>query len=87
MIQVAAHSPTKCQNCSLFHSLHVQHKVAMLEDKVQSLITERDETMHELSRVQDEFDQNATALSTLQTVLEQFQKGTFKPQTLANGFL
>ena len=53
---------------------------------MQSLTVERDKTMHELSRVQDEFDQNATALGTLQAVLEQFQRGNHyhTPQTQPN---
>lgn len=47
----------------------------MLENQVLALTTERDETFHELTRVQDESEQNATALATLQAVLDQFQKG------------
>ena len=57
-------------------SLQTKAQVEALREQLHTLAGQRDEAVMEVSSAREEAERSEAALSNLQTVLEQFQRGT-----------
>ena len=61
--------------CNFVDSLEASRQIGSLEDQLNSVMSERDDIIVQLSASQDQVQQQEQQLSNLQLVLEQFQAG------------
>lgn len=61
----------------LVDSLEASRQIGSLEDELNSVMTERDDLIIQLTTSQDQVQQQEQQLSNLQLVLEQFQAGMY----------
>ena len=62
--------------CCLFSSDQNQQSLAEFEQQLLALKEERDDALLKMTNAQEQADMNAEAMKNLQSVLEQFQRGT-----------
>ena len=69
------HTHTHIRTHTHTHSQYTQQQVQDLEAQLRSQAAQRDHTLQQLARAEEEAQRNAAALHNLQAVLEQFQRG------------